>query len=128
MATNVKHLDSKKYQKALTLEDRNSLANIITTHREKNGSLTIKLNDIAKKLEKDPTTLSKEVKKRRISYDSIIPGYKFTFTYCNTCANVKDCSLRKTLSKMDLGPCINYKRYFCKYTTKFPYVCNAVQK
>lgn len=128
MATNVKHLDSKKYQKALTLEDRNSLANIIATHREKNGSLTIKLNDIAKKLEKDPTTLSKEVKKRRISYDSIIPGYKFTFTYCNTCANVKDCSLRKTLSKMDLGPCINYKRYFCKYTTKFPYVCNGCSK
>lgn len=64
MATNVKHLDSKKYQKALTLEDRNSLANIIATHREKNGSLTIKLNDIAKKLEKDPTTLSKEVKKK----------------------------------------------------------------
>lgn len=52
MATNVKHLDSKKYQKALTLEDRNSLTNIIATHREKNGSLTIKLNDIAKKLKK----------------------------------------------------------------------------
>ena len=51
MATNIKHLNSTKYQKALTLEDRNSLANM---------------------LEKDPTTLSKEVKKRRITKDSFM--------------------------------------------------------
>ena len=31
MATNIKHLNGTKYQKALTLEDRNSLANIIAT-------------------------------------------------------------------------------------------------
>ena len=52
MATNIKHLNSTKYQKALTLEDRNSLANNM--------------------LEKDPTTLSKEVKKRRITKDSFM--------------------------------------------------------
>ncbi len=51
MATNIKHLNGTKYQKALTLEDCNSLANM---------------------LEKDPTTLSKEVKKRRITKDSFM--------------------------------------------------------
>ena len=64
MATNTKHTDSKKYQKALILEDRNNLANIITTNRAKDGSLILKLNQIADMLEKDPTTLSKEVKKK----------------------------------------------------------------
>ena len=72
MATNIKHLNGTKYQKALTLEDRNSLANIIATNRDNDGSLKLTLNSIANMLEKDPTTLSKEVKKRRITKDSFM--------------------------------------------------------
>ena len=128
MATNIKHIDSKKYQKALTLEDRNSLANIISANRKIDGSLKLKLNDIANMLEKDPTTLSKEIKKRRISFGSIIPDLKYTSTYCKTCANASDCFLKQNLPKNELGPCKNYKRFFCKYTTKFPYVCNGCPK
>lgn len=128
MATNTKYLNSKKYHKALTLEDRNTLANIISTHREKDGSLSIKLNNIADMLEKDPTTLSKEVKKRRITNGSIIPNHKYTFSYCKTCSKFKECEIRATLSKDNLGVCKNYNRMYCKYTTKFPYVCNGCPK
>ena len=128
MATNIKHLNSTKYQKALTLEDRNSLANIIATNRDKDGSLKLTLNSIANMLEKDPTTLSKEVKKRRITKDCFIPSYKFTSAYCKTCANYKSCTKRTSLTSSDLGICNNYKRFLCKYTTKFPYVCNGCHK
>ena len=128
MATNIKHLNSTKYQKALTLEDRNSLANIIATNRDNDGSLKLTLNSIANMLEKDPTTLSKEVKKRRITKDSFIPSYKFTKAYCKSCANYKNCTKRTSLTSSDLGICNNYKRFFCKYTTKFPYVCNGCYK
>lgn len=128
MATNIKHLNSTKYQKALTLEDRNSLANIIATNRDNDGSLKLTLNSIANMLEKDPTTLSKEVKKRRITKDSFIPSYKFTKAYCKSCANYKNCTKRTSLTSSDLGICNNYKRFFCKYTTKFPYVCNGCHK
>ena len=112
MATNIKHLNSTKYQKALTLEDRNSLANIIATNRDNDGSLKLTLNSIANMLEKDPTTLSKEVKKRRITKDSFIPSYKFTKAYCKSCANYKNCTKRTSLTSSDLGICNNYKRFF----------------
>ena len=49
-------------------------------------------------LEKDPTTLSKEVKKRRITKDSFIPSYKFTKAYCKSCANYKNCTKRTSLT------------------------------
>ena len=47
-------------------------------------------------LEKDPTTLSKEVKKRRITKDSFIPSYKFKFPYvCNGCHKRGFCNYPK---------------------------------
>lgn len=57
MATNIKHTDSEKFQKALTLDDRISLDSIISTNRDSSGKLTITLNTISNMLEKDPTTL-----------------------------------------------------------------------
>ena len=65
MATNTKHIDSIKYGKALTLKDRIEIEKIISTNRERDGSMKITLNAISDMLEKDPTTISKEVKFRR---------------------------------------------------------------
>ena len=73
-------------------------------------------------------SLSKKVKKRRITSDSIIPNCKYTFSYCKTCTKFKECKLRTTLSKDELGVCSDYSRMFCKHTTKFPYVCNGCRK
>ena len=63
MATNNKHLDSVKYQKALSLDDRLSIDKIISSNRESSGALSLTLNSISDILEKNPTTISKEVKK-----------------------------------------------------------------
>ena len=43
MATNKKHIDSKKYNKTLTFEDRISLDKIISTNRDKDGSFERKI-------------------------------------------------------------------------------------
>ena len=98
MATNIKHIDSKKYNKALTLEDRNNLANIISCNRNLDGSLSIKLNDIAKLLQKDPTTISKKVKKRHSIFKFNIPNYVYTNKYRSRCVNSNICKIKDTLT------------------------------
>ena len=52
MATNKKHTDSKKYNKALTFEDRLSLDKIITTNRDNDCSFKLLLNNVGDMLEK----------------------------------------------------------------------------
>ena len=62
-----------------------TLSNIITNNRNRDGSLTISLNDIANMLEKDPTTLSKEIKYRRTPINDRTPNYKSITYYCRIC-------------------------------------------
>lgn len=95
MATNIKHVNSNKYKKALTLEDRVSLEKIICTNRNKDGSLKITLNDISNMLEKDPTTLSKEVRNRRTLINMQIPNHTYNAKYCSSCSKQRDCKLKK---------------------------------
>ena len=94
MATNNKHLDSVKYQKALSLDDRLSIDKIISSNRESSGALSLTLNNISDILEKDPTTISKEVKKHRSEIDLSIPNFKYTLFYCKSCANQCECVLK----------------------------------
>ncbi len=75
MATNKRNLNSKKYNKALTLEDRITITNLISSNRDNSGNLTITLNEIAAILEKDPTTISKEVKNRRSKFKRLFLIY-----------------------------------------------------
>lgn len=126
MATNKKHLDSKKYQKALTLEDRISIKNIIETNRIQDGSLKLLLNDIGNMLEKDPTTISKEVKMHRTPL-SITEPNPLSSSYCAMCINNSKCKKEKILRTFG-EKCKNFERALCKYTTKFPWVCNGCSK
>lgn len=127
MATNIIHKDSNKYQKALTLEDRVTLEKIISTHRDNSGSMTLLLNDIANMLEKDPTTLSKEVKSRRtpINYDP--PKFIYTLQFCASCENSPTCGIKNEVKSLK-GLCDNYKKRICKHLKKFPWVCNGCKK
>ncbi len=127
MATNIKNIDSKKYNKALTLEDRVTLEKIISSNRERDGSLTISLNSIAAMLEKDPTTLSKEVKKHRTPIQRNTPKFAYTALYCKTCSKSRDCK-NKEFMKGRQGECPSYDRIICKYLKGFPWVCNGCRK
>ena len=127
MATNIKHTDSKKYQKALTLEDRVSLEKIICSYRDSDGSLKTTLNTIANMLEKDPTTLSKEVKARRTPINMQAPNYTYTAKYCSTCSKQNGCKIKKNLNGIK-GQCSDYEKYICKHLKHFPWVCNGCPK
>ena len=127
MATNNKHLDSVKYQKALSLDDRLSIDKIISSNRESSGALSLTLNNISDILEKDPTTISKEVKKHRSEIDLSIPNFKYTLFYCKSCANQRECVLKAQKKGIE-GPCEGYVKYVCKFLNKFPWVCNGCKK
>ena len=127
MATNIKHTDSEKFQKALTLNDRISLDSIISTNRDSSGKLTITLNTISNMLEKDPTTLSKEVKKHRSTIDLSIPHLPYKLSYCRTCDNKRNCQLKSSNQGLQ-GFCENYTKFICPYLKKFPWVCNGCSK
>lgn len=127
MATNIKNIDSKKYNQALTLKDRISLEKIIVEHRDRDGSLTLQLNTIGAVLEKDPTTLSKEVKKHRTPINMDTPHYTYSSMYCKTCSKSRDCK-NKEYMKGRQGACPSYERILCKYLKGFPWVCNGCRK
>ena len=127
MATNIKNINSKKYNKALSLEDRVSLEKIISTHRERDGSLKISLNTIGAMLEKDPTTLSKEVKKHRTPIQMNTSNFVYTALYCKTCSKSRNCK-NKEFMKGRQGACPSYDRILCKFLKGFPWVCNGCMK
>ena len=56
MATNVKHKDSNKYNKALTLDDRIAIDSFISKNRDGSGKMTITLNEIAAVCAKNKTS------------------------------------------------------------------------
>ena len=127
MATNTKHIDSKKYGKALTLKDRISIADIIKNNRALDGSMTITLNSISDMLEKDPTTISKEVKARRTPIDKRQPSYKFMSQVCNTCLKKAKCEFKQN-SNIQAYLCEYYEKFTCKHLLHFPWVCNGCHK
>ena len=127
MATNNKHLDSQKYQKALSLDDRLSIDKIISSNRDSSGKLSLTLNSISDMLEKDPTTISKEVKKHRSEINLSIPNFKYALLYCKSCANQRECVLKAQKKGIE-GPCEGYVKYVCKFLNTFPWVCNGCKK
>ena len=114
----------KSNQKHLTLSDR------ITIEQSLNAGASFK--SIAKQLHKDPTTISKEVKKHRT-----IKTRKDN-TRIIACDNSKECVVKNLCSKsncFDLCKncskyincrtvCIHYKTKTCGKLKKAPYVCN----
>ena len=127
MATNTKHKDSIKYGKALTLKDRIDIEKIISTNRERDGSMKITLNTISDMLEKDPTTISKEVKSRRTPLNTSKPVYQYVSHLCKSCKKFTKCEYRETRRNLT-GDCEDYEKYICKNLLHFPWVCNGCNK
>ena len=126
MASNFKHTNSDKYNKALTLIDRGNLEKLIEQNRDASGNLTMTLNEMAKILEKDPTTLSKEIKKHRTPFAGIGYNFRYIHQYCKHCSKLKDCKNKPT-HKIQ-GSCKEFEQMFCKHTLRFPLVCNGCRK
>ncbi len=109
-------------QKHLTLEDRNYIEQAL------NHGMTFK--EIAKFLSKDPTTISKEIKKHRIRKE---PN---TFNGCsNICKNRYSCRRKNVCGRNCNFLCFKCKRCntycsdfqedICLILTQAPYVCNS---
>lgn len=127
MATNTRHIDSIKYGKALTLKDRISIEDIIKNNRESDGSMKITLNRIGEMLEKDPTTISKEVKSRRTPLDLKQPNYKYMNQVCKTCTKKNKCKFKQD-NNISTHTCEYYEKIVCKHHLHFPWVCNGCHK
>lgn len=110
-------------QKHLTLEDRNYIEQAL------NQGLSFK--DIAKFLSKDPTTISKEVKKHRTRKE---PN-SFNNYPANVCTKRFNCSKKNVCGRncrIFCNKCIRCNHYckefeesVCPSLTKAPFVCNA---
>lgn len=108
-------------QKHLTLEDRNYIEQAL------GQNMTFK--EIAKFLSKDPTTISKEIKKHRIRKESS------KFNNGNTCANRFNCSKKNVCAKrcntkchscqICTKYCPDFKEQTCPSLQHAPFVCNA---
>ncbi len=127
MANNKKCTESKKYNKALTQMDRVNLNKIIETNRSPQGAMKITLNKIGEMLEKDPTTLSKEVKKHRTRLDMSSPDFIRPSSYCKVCEKKGRCALQANMKGSDLR-CEEFKLYICPHLKTFPWVCNGCPK
>lgn len=127
MATNIKNKESQKYNKALTLDDRILIDSLISKYRDASGNMTMSLNDIAANLEKDPTTISKELKKHRRPIVFKNHDYVYTSHYCKICAKNKTCEEKNHVSGC-MGACDSFENYVCPHLKKFPWVCNGCQK
>ena len=118
--------------KHLTLEDRISILNDLIKGKS--------LNEIANNLKKDPTTISKEIKKHRYikesNKSSLTKG-----TSCKNCANLQTCKvtllcknsqctrLCKSCRSFNVSNmCTDYKEKECKTTKRFPFTCHTCTK
>jgi IS30 family transposase len=108
--------------KHLTHDNRSIISNML----DKRCSF----NEIATKINKDPTTISKEVRKRRV-----IEGGNVRFKPKNDCLNRRNCKISKlcigcTKSRCSMCStcnkvCKDYIQDKCNKLLKAPYVCNG---
>lgn len=118
MATNVKHKDSNKYNKALTLDDRIAIDLFVSKNRDGSGKMAITLNEIAAKLEKDLTTISKELRNHRSHIVFKKVEYIFTKSFCKVCVNNKICTRSNNIQSLK-GECADFENYLCPHLKKF---------
>lgn len=97
------------------------------------------LKDIAKAIDKDPTTVSKEVKRNRSDF---IPTKVYVripecalCAYYDSCKIIKICDLKGCTTPckwckriLVKNKCSLFKKATCKRLTRFPYVCNGCEK
>ena len=117
--------------KHLTLDDRIT----ILTELKKSTNLI----EMAKKVDKDPTTISKEVKLHRYMKEVNAP---YGNSDCYFCSKLRECKLTKICKscistrggnslckncgyiKDRKNSCPNYTEYECKKLNRWPYVCH----
>lgn len=116
-------------QKHLSLEDR------IYIQNELNKGTSFK--DIAKVLCKDPTTISKEVKARRLSDWYHKGSFYNAKNFCihryhckktNACGKVILCGVKCTSCPTCNQTCKDFEKEHCSRLDKAPYVCNGCDK
>lgn len=118
----------KGNQKHLTGEEREYIEAALMKN--------LNFKEIAKFLSKDPTTISKEIKKRRIKQE---PNFfnnpnKNQCVYRKTCTKTNICNLPDKNCRFPCRQCENcnfycveFKKDICKYTQKAPFVCNGCE-
>lgn len=98
-----------------------------------------KLIVIAKAISKDPTTISKEVKKhRKIVENKMVGTYNLSLNKCKECIHFKVCSNKHVCNSKNCAKqcsycvtkdvtliCKDYKEKICNRIKRFPYVCNG---
>lgn len=137
MAAKERQEAQAEYNKHMGPEQRNSIANIIATNRNPDGSMKITLASIGRMLGKDPTSISKEVKNRRQRKGK----YKLDLkpqNYCIMCKQQKTCTVTNACPEHCGKPCKGCTRCFqqcpsfqlkdCPHTSHFPWVCNGCCK
>ena len=112
------------YQKHLTLDDRKQIEECL----DKN----LLFKEIAKYLDKDPSTISKEIRKHRIKKEPGSIHYGF-----NKCANRQTCHRKNICNpnctkecrscKLCNEKCPDFDEGLCKRLIKPPYVCNGCE-
>lgn len=110
--------------KHLTLDQRNLI--------EQGLNQDLTLIEIANSIEKDPRTISKEIRKHMIKKN------RSFYNGSNTCKKISSCKITSlcgsfcTKSCKTCGicnsKCLEYEPLICKRLTRFPYVCNACHK
>lgn len=112
-------------QKHLSLEDRQVIQDLLDQHAS--------FKEIGRKLDKDCSTISKEVRTRRVTEQKGCIGRVFNdclhrrncdvWNVCLTCTGKKKCSA--------CGRCISfcdqYEKENCPKLAKPPYVCNGCE-
>lgn len=131
--TKIKYTNSNSYQKHFTLDDRIMIQKIITENRDNNGYMTIKLKDIGNMMQKDPSSISKEVKLHRIKKErKDYFAYKFLNSICENYSNCNKCASNSNKFLKCYSRCINscndFKELICPHLKKFPWVCNGCKK
>lgn len=133
MKTNV----NTNFNKHMNLDERIKIQKIISEHRNPDGSLSLKLKEIAAMVGKDPSTISKELKAHRIHSkpkDSV-----YVETQNKICKHFDECTLidhisvygKPAFSKHSnkcYKTCKNFEHKTCPSTAKFPWVCNGCPK
>ena len=86
MANNIKYTNSENYNKHLDFNTRIKIQKVITDNRDQTGSFKSTLKSIGEMFQKDPTTISKEVRKHRIRKEGRSVHVNF-----NHCAKKYNC-------------------------------------
>ena len=114
-------------QKHLSLTDRQYIETSLNNH--------VSFQDIARYLCKDPTTISKEVKKYRLSDFCTGNGlfyneknhciHRFKCTLVNVCHKILDCNVKCRSCPTCNQTCSRFERERCLKIDHAPYVCNG---